>query len=263
MKMSLTAVLVVLMAGQALLGLRFAEQYRDAEWIRATWHGNDWVTLLVAVPLLAAGHTRAASGRPRAVLLWLGVVGYAAYNYAFYLFGAALNVFFPLYILLVLTAGAILIQALPAVDAAELGAHVRPIVSLRVIGAFFTVVAAGLTVVWLGVWVGYAFFGRATPVEPEAFRLVAALDLTVMVPLLFTGGVLLWRERRGAIVIASMAGVQASLYLLVLTVNAAIAIARGLADAPGELPLWALLFIATGTVTVALFAGGRGARRSH
>jgi hypothetical protein len=32
------------------------------------------------------------------VLLWLGAVGYAFYNYAFYLFGAALNAFFPLYV---------------------------------------------------------------------------------------------------------------------------------------------------------------------
>ena len=79
------------MALQASTGLLFESQYRDVDWIRATWFGNDWVTLLVAVPLLFAGLVRAAAGSIRGLLLWLGLIGYALYNYAFYLFGAALN----------------------------------------------------------------------------------------------------------------------------------------------------------------------------
>jgi hypothetical protein len=83
----------------------FPAQYRDVEWIRATWYGNDWVTLAVAVPLMLIGRVRARAGSARGLLLWLGVMGYAAYNYAFYLFGAALNVFFPLYVALLVLAG--------------------------------------------------------------------------------------------------------------------------------------------------------------
>lgn len=51
----LTAAVAVLMLAQSVLGLLYRGQYRDVEWIAAMWLGNDWVTLGVALPLLAAG----------------------------------------------------------------------------------------------------------------------------------------------------------------------------------------------------------------
>ena len=43
----LTALLTALMVVQSVLGLLLQGQYHDAEWIKATWFGNDWVTLVV------------------------------------------------------------------------------------------------------------------------------------------------------------------------------------------------------------------------
>lgn len=83
---------------QAALGLLFPGRYRDVEWIAATWWGNDWVTLGLAVPLLWFGAARAVRGSTRGLLLWLGTLAYCVYNYAYYLFGAALNAFFPIYL---------------------------------------------------------------------------------------------------------------------------------------------------------------------
>jgi hypothetical protein len=77
------------MLAQSALGLLFESRYRDAEWIKATWFGNDWVTLVVGMPLLAVALALARRGSIRALLLWVGVLGYAAYNYAYYLLGAA------------------------------------------------------------------------------------------------------------------------------------------------------------------------------
>jgi hypothetical protein len=103
----LTLVLAGLMAAQALMGLTAPEQYRDVRWIKATWFGNDWLTLVVAVPLLLINGVGAWRGSARAFLLWAGGVGYAVYNYAFYLLGAALNVSFPLYVVSVVLAAVI------------------------------------------------------------------------------------------------------------------------------------------------------------
>src|SRR5687768_2368087 len=93
----LTVAVVALMPLQAALGLLLPGEYRDPEWIRATWFGNDCVSLLVAAPLLLAAFVSSRRASARGVLVWLGTLAYATYNYAFYLFGAALNVFFPLY----------------------------------------------------------------------------------------------------------------------------------------------------------------------
>jgi hypothetical protein len=101
-------------------------------------------------------------------------------------------------------------------------------------------------------WAAYVFAGRPTPVDPDAFRLVAALDLSLMVPALVSGGVLLWQRRPWGVVLSAIAGVQGSLYLVVLSVNSWIAIERGLAAWPGELVIWGPLAAVTGTVTVLL-----------
>jgi hypothetical protein len=122
---------------------------------------------------------------------------------------------------------------------------------VRLIGGYLVFVGVSLSGVWLTMWAAYAFAGQATPVEPEAFKLVAALDLSVMVTALLFGGVLLWRHESWGYVIAAAAGIQGALYLMVLSVNSIVAIDRGFAKAPGELPVWAPLALLT-TIAVAL-----------
>jgi hypothetical protein len=80
----LSAALAALMVVQSGLGLLFQGQYRDVEWIKATWFGNDWVTLLFAVPLLVVALLIARGGSVPSLLLWLGLIGYGVYNYAYY-----------------------------------------------------------------------------------------------------------------------------------------------------------------------------------
>ena len=254
----LSAALAALMVVQSVLGRTLPGQYRDVEWIRATWLGNDWVTLVVGAPLLAGSLLLAQRGSIHGLLLWLGMLGYGAYNYAYYMLGAALNAFFPLYIVALLLSVVTLILAMSRIDVADVAASFRPKTPVRIVGGYLVLAAAGLTFVWMGVWAAYAFAGRPTPVETEAFRLVAVLDTTIMVPALAFGGVLLWRRRAWGYIIAAIAGIQGSLYLLVLSINSVVFIRRGLAEAPGELPMWGTLAVATTAVTVLLLANVQG-----
>jgi hypothetical protein len=248
------------MVVQSLLGLIFQGQYRDAEWIKAAWFGNDWVTLVVAVPLLVVAIVFAARGSIQGLLLWLGLLGYAVYNYAYYMFGVALNAFFPLYVAAIVLSVVALILALSQIDVAVVAASFRPKAPVRMIGGYVAFLGIALGSVWLMMWAAFAFAGRATPVQPEAFKLVAALDLSIMATLLTFGGVLLWRRRGWGYIVAAIAGIQGSLYLLVLSVNSSVAIHRGLANAPGELPLWATLALLTSTATVLLLTNVRRER---
>jgi hypothetical protein len=254
----LTWLLLALMFAQSLLGLLLADQYRDAEWIKATWYGNDWVTFAGAVPLLWLGVRAAGRGSVRGLLLMLGIVGYAVYNYAFYLFGAALNVFFPLYVALVVVAIVTLGVVLSSIDVASVARCFHRATPVRLVGGYLLLVAVGLAAAWLGMWGAYAFAGRRTPIEPEAFKVVAALDLALMVPALAAGGLLLWRRRPWGYVIATIAASQGALYLGVLSVNAAIAIHRDLAVAPGELPFWAPLALFTTIAATVLLKSASG-----
>lgn len=250
-------VLAALMVAQSLLGLFISDAYRDIAWIKATWFGNDLITLVVAVPLLVGSFLLASRGSTRARLVWLGALGYGVYNYTYYVLGAALNAFFVLYVVAFVVSVAGLILGLVGTDAAAVAESFSGRTPVRSIGGYYVFVATGLSAVWLGAWAAYVFAGRPTPVETEAFHLVAALDMTLMVPALVTGGLLLWRRAPWGYVIAATAGVQAVLYLLVLSLNSAISIVRGVVAGPGELPIWGTLFVLTLTATVWLLGAAK------
>ena len=246
--------LLVLMVTQAILGLSFPGQYRDAAWIVATWWGNDLVTLVLGAPLLGMSLALARRRSARGLLLWAGALAYAAYNYAFYLFGAALNRFFALYVVCTILAVSALGMVLAGLDVRAVAGRFSAKTPVRPAGGYLMFLAAGLSVVWMGTWAAYAFAGRPTPVETEAFHLVAALDLTTMVPLLALSGYLLSTRRAWGYITAGFGSIQAALYLLVLSVNSVISIQRGLAEAPGELWIWGPLLLGTGLVAATLLA---------
>jgi hypothetical protein len=255
-----TLALAVIMTVQALLGLVFQDKYRDVAWIRATWFGNDWFTLTVAVPLLCVSVMRAARGSVRGLLIWLGILAYGVYNYAFYLLGAALNVFFPLYVAAGVLAALTLILALSRLDPSTVASSFSVSTPVRLAGASLVFIGVGLSTVWMALWGAYVFANRPTPVEPEAFKVVAALDLSLMVPALTSGGMLLWRRRPWGYVIATAAGMQGWLYLALLSLNSVVAIQRGLTRAPGELPIWIPLAVFTAAIAVVLLANAGRAR---
>ena len=75
----------------AAAGLLLDGAYQDPEPVAAVFRGYDLVALVVAVPLLAATLLPTARHSARAQLVWVGMLAYAAYDYAFYVFGAAFN----------------------------------------------------------------------------------------------------------------------------------------------------------------------------
>ena len=195
-----------------------------------------------------------------ASFLWLGVLGYAFYNYAYYLFGAALNAFFPIYVVTLVLSVVILIVSLPRMDMAILVASFRARTPTRLIGGYLAFVGIGLASVWLIMWAAYIFAGKPTPVEPEAFKVVAAIDISIIVTLLVFGGLLLWRRNAWGYVIAAIASILSTLYLIVLSVNSFLAIQRGTADAPGEIPVWGTLALLTAIATLLLLSNVRSER---
>jgi hypothetical protein len=239
------------MGVQAALGLVLPGQYLDVEWIRLTWFGNDWVTLVVAAPALLVAGRFAARGSSRADVVRFGLLAYAFYSCAYYLFGAALNVFFPIYVAVCLLSAVTLGLSIAAVDRRR-AAITAPRGLTRVTGLYFLAVGAGLASVWLVMWVDAVFAGHTPPIGTDAFKLVAALDLTIMVPTLILSGVLLWFRQPFGCWFAAAAGIQASMYLTVLCVNSALAVRGGQSDAAGELPVWGTLAVLTTAVATLL-----------
>lgn len=238
---ALSAVVAALAAAAAAAGLAVDGLYRDNAFVSAGWRGNDWVTLVVAVPALAGAARLARRGNPRAQLVWLGALDAVLYNFAFYLFGSALNRLFAVYAAIVALALASLLAALVAVDPAALAARVRWGRATRAAAGFALFVAAGLGVAELAQVLGFALNG-GLPVVVERTghptHVVAALDLTLVVPYLALGGVLLWRRRSWGVVVAAVLLVKGAIYMLALVATTLSIMAAGFPEAAAELPLW-------------------------
>ena len=141
----LSGVVVVLMIIQATLGLAVGGLYPEQPWAVAAFRGNDLVTLLLAAPVLAvalvASRRRESSA---SVLIWLGMLHYGVYNYAYYSFGAAFNSAFLLHVAaLVASIGGLLMLA-TSIDAGRASRGVATGTRARVVAAFTTGVGVAL-----------------------------------------------------------------------------------------------------------------------
>ena len=111
-----SAIIIVLATTASAGGLLIENLYRDNLWTTSQWRGNDIVTLGIAVPILIGAVILAARGSQRAQLIWMAITHYMLYNFAFYLFAAAFNRFFLIYVSLFALSILTCIFALPHID---------------------------------------------------------------------------------------------------------------------------------------------------
>ena len=234
----LSLVIAALMAIQSAVGVVLPSVYRDTGWVTAAWFGNDLVTLAVAVPVLLWSLSAARRGSVRGELIWYAMLGYAVYNYAYYLFGAALNAFFPVYATLFVLPVFALILTLGRLDPRSVADHFAVATPRRWIAAYMLFTGVGLTFAWIGQWAAYLLAGTAPSIGVEAFQLVAAMDLTFMVPWFVVGAVLLLRRAAWGYVVASTVLAKGAAYTLVLTMTSTVAAMRGVEGSAEQIPIW-------------------------
>ncbi len=157
--------------------------------------GWDWVTLLVAAPLLIACAPGVRRGSLRARLLALGLLGYLFYQYLMYAVFWAFGPLLPLFIALYALSLVAIVWTVSTIDVAALPACVRPRFPRKGMAVFSGVMAALLVVMWAqrlatayrGDLAGAGLLGMPT-------FTVQALDLGMLVPLATATAVLLWRS---------------------------------------------------------------------
>ncbi|MHB8050769.1 MAG: hypothetical protein ACYDHQ_06070 [Coriobacteriia bacterium] len=234
----LSVALTALMAIQSALGLLAPGIYRDVAWIRAAWFGNDIVTLVVAVPALAWALVASGRGSRRGELAWFGMLAYAVYNYAYYLLGARLNAVFPLYVVLFVLAVLTLVFALARLDVAGLAARFSVRTPARIVAGYMGLTGVGLGIAWLAQWAAWVFGGVEPAVGEDAFALIAALDLTLIVPYFILGAVALWQRRPWGYVLGAFMCVKGFTYTLVLAASSTVSATRGIEGAAAQIPIW-------------------------
>lgn len=215
----LSVVIAVLAAIASAGGLFLSGLYRDNALITAAWHGNDFVTLFLALPVMVGSLVFSTRGSRKAQLVWMGTLWYMVYNYMFYLFGAAFNPFFLIYVALFTMSAYALVLALLKIDAVELSARVYDRLPVRLVSGFMLFFAILLGVMWIGLSMSYVFTG----VVPVAITqtghptgVVFAMDLSLIVPSLILCAVALIRRKAWGFILSTIVMIKASTYGLAM-----------------------------------------------
>ena len=157
---TLSVLIAVLAVIASAGGLSLNGLYRDNTFVTSAWKGNDVITLFLAVPLLVMAMIFSKRGSLKAQLVWMGMLDYLLYNYAFYLFGATFNWFFLLYIALLVLSIFALILGLLGLDTYKISQHAQKRMPVKWIAGYLLFVAVGLTLIYVAQSVGFIFTGQ-------------------------------------------------------------------------------------------------------
>ena len=211
-------VLAVMVLTSAI-GLLAANLYPEDTWAVAALRGNDLVTLALVAPALAIAMVLSRR-RPTSasVLVWLGLLFYGAYNYAYYAFGTAFNDVFLLHVVAFSASTAGLVLLASSIDADVAASGVVGGTRARVVAGFTTVVGLALLGAWGTISVRFAVTGDLPEnvMPPSAVHLVYALDMGVLAPAFLIAGVMLWRRMPWGSVLAVAVNASGAAYLAVL-----------------------------------------------
>lgn len=253
----ISAIIAILATFASAGGLFLDDLYRDNTFVTSLWGGNDLVTLVVAVPMLVVALIISMRGSDRAQLVWLAMLNYMLYNFAFYLFGAAFNWFFLVYVALFTLSIFGLIFALVNIDVNRIGKKFRERTPVKWISGYMMFVAIGLSIIYVVQSLAFIVNGQLPQIivnTGHPTSVIFALDLSLLVPVFMLGAIWLWKRRPWGYVLATMSVVKGATYTLVLTVVSLWGAYAGVPGASEEMPLWLVLTIA-GLVASLLLLG--------
>lgn len=215
----LSGAIAALMIAASLAGLLVDGLYHEGAWAREAFRGGDVITLTIAAPLLIISLIMSIRGSHRAEPVWIGMIVYTLYNYAYATFGTAFNDVFLLHIALFSMSVFALACAIPNLDLAAIARTFRDAIGARTIGVFLVIVGAGQGGLWIFLVVRNAITGEVLHDIPVwGQHLVFALDLALLVPSLVLAGVLLARRRPFGFLLGTAMAVFGAVYQLNLMV---------------------------------------------
>ncbi len=170
-----------------------------------------------------------------------------------------------MYVAVAISSAGALGAALATTDAPALAAPALPRTPRRVTAAILLACAAVLVFLWVGQSVAYVVTGTLPQLILDAGsatspHIVAALDLTTIVPPLVLGAIWLWKQRPWGYVVSAAMAVQGLLITVDLVSTAPSQAAAGVVGAWPMVPLWLAMAAAFLAASVLLLRGPRRRR---
>jgi len=158
---------------------------------------QDYVTILLAIPLLATGLVWAGKGSLRGRFLLAGTLGYFLVSYLFYLVMGMYNVLFLVYVVLTGLSFFALALTLLSFEPKTLCERFDERTPVRFSGCFLIFNGVVIGLMWLGIVVAPLIDGTVIPPQTEHYTtlIVQGLDLAILLPLAVVSGVAFLKKR--------------------------------------------------------------------
>ena len=223
--------------------------------------GQDYVTLLVGIPLLLIATYLAMRGSLRGKILQAGALWYFGYTYLLMAFGGAYNQLFLVYVALYSASVFAFVLSLLSIDVVDLPTQFAPRFARRAIAWLVIGFGALLALLWLGRIVPALVGGTVPPgLESYSTLFVQVGDLGLVVPLAILTGVLLLRQHPAGYLLAGVLLVKGATFGLALIAMMLSMAAAGVAIVPVEAAFFVTvaLICCVGTIyLVSVLKGGK------
>lgn len=215
----LSIIIALLAAIASAGGIWIINLYNDNDFVITAWRSNDKVTLFVVVPLLLTSIYLSWRGSIRWLLIWMGLMGYMFYNFAFYLFGSAFNIFFLLYVALFSLSTIIIILQLSQfknINSLFQFSAKTPVKFISIYLLFITII---FLIAELNMIIPFLTLGiilNTLKLTGHHTSEIFALDLSIIIPVSIIPAILLWQRKLWGFIMSIIMLVKGFIYGLVL-----------------------------------------------
>ncbi len=188
------ALMIVASAG----GLLMDNIYQDISVIAAGWVGNALISLVIGVPILAGSVVLSLRGHKGAKLVWMGMLYFSLTNYSLHLFGAEFNLFFPLYVVIVVLSIIALLYSYKSLDEKEISRLIRHNIPMKWVGVFMAGVSIILIAFHSVIYLRFVFTEEIPNIVLDTVsmtRTVSAINLLFIVPLGIASAFWIWDRK--------------------------------------------------------------------
>ena len=207
--------------------------FYDTVSFAAQMQGNDLVTLVVGLPLLAISSWLAFRGSLRGKLLMAGTLGFFLYTYMSMATLASYNALFLVYVAIFTLSFYAFVLSMMSFDLKTLSqAFSAKLPHGWIVGLMF-LVGGFLLLAWLGRIIPPLLQSETPALENTTTLVIQFMDLGLIVPLAFLGGVLLLRRNAWGYLLSSIMltkGITLGLGVSAMAINMA---RKGVADSLG------------------------------
>ncbi|OEK01001.1 hypothetical protein BFP97_05515 [Roseivirga sp. 4D4] len=243
----LTTILATLCFFATVLGLVNNDLYMDGEWVNAQWLGQDFMTLVAAIPTLVYSSWMAIRKRS---LKWELVLGgtlfYLVYVYTFYVFDATFTLLYFLHLPIFSISLLCLFVVFHHMLNARNDYAYRNRFSLYLIIVFLLMIAVMLGSLWMRDLVNHLivpdYFSETPDGQPPL--VIYSLDLGIIIPMMVIAALLLFQNHSLGLIMTGVMLVMTALIGFALMAMSASLYFKGLHPSTLLILLWSLIGLA-------------------